>query len=172
MDGREMTNKTIPTQQYLHETFNYNPDTGLFFRKRKISNITKIDKPLLAGAKSGRISIHINGKIYRAHKLAWLYVYGEWPQEIDHINNDGTDNRICNLRKATRSENTCNRRTQVNNKSGHKGVSWCKSKNKWDARIGVENKIITLGRFEKIEDAIAAVNNARQKHHGNFANYL
>lgn len=166
-----MTEKQIPTQQYLHETFDYNPEIGLFYRKKKLSNITKPDKPLLAGTKDGRISIRVNGKTYRAHKLAWLYVYGEWPEEIDHINNDGTDNRICNLRKATRSENTCNRRLQSNNKSGYKGVSWCAEKNKWDARVGVKNKIILLGRHEKIEDAIKAVNEARAKYHGEFANF-
>jgi hypothetical protein len=71
----------------------------------------------------------LTGVLYREHRLAWLYMTGEWPtHEIDHINGDRVDNRFCNLREATASENRWNSRKRVNNTSGYKGVSWDSAK--------------------------------------------
>ena len=93
-------------------------------------------------------------------------------EEVDHKNGRGSefDNRKSNLRIATQIENCQNKSKLSNNTSGHKGVSWDKSKQKWVAQIGYHNKRITLGRFNNIEDAIECRNNAERKLFGEFAN--
>lgn len=88
---------------------------------------------------------------------------------IDHINGDGLDNRKCNLRICTNSQNNANKGKQKNNKSGYKGVSWDKTRNKWKADIMVNKKTIYLGRFNVINDAARAYNNAAVKYFGEFA---
>lgn len=162
----------VPTQKYLHLHFNYDPDTGVFSRKVKTSNRTKIGKPLVAGLKSGkRIIINIHNKVYKAHHLAWLYVYGVWPKEIDHINNDPTDNRIENLREVNRMQNIYNVRKSIRNKSGVKGVSWDEERKKWFVRIGYNKKNFALGRYDDFEEAVRVITEARKKYHGDFANF-
>lgn len=92
--------------------------------------------------------------------------------EVDHRHGKGSefDNRKSNLRVATHIENCQNKSRPSNNTSGHKGVSWDKTKQKWAAQIGYHNKRITLGRFDNIEDAIECRNNAERKLFGEFAN--
>lgn len=161
----------VPTQKYLHLHFNYDPYTGVFSRKIKTSNQTKVGKPLVAGLKRGRIIINIHNKVYKAHHLAWLYVYGVWPKEIDHINNDPTDNRIENLREVNRTQNIYNTRKSKRNKSGVKGVSWDEERKKWFVRIGYNKKNFALGRYDDFEEAVKVITEARKKYHGDFANF-
>lgn len=114
------------TQEELHQLLEYNPETGEFFWKSCVSKRIKV------GQKAGSIcKIHgyeligIKNKQYRAHRLAWLYVYGKWPNpEIDHINRVKTDNRIANLREADRSMNNLNRGTLVRKPLNMKGKVW------------------------------------------------
>ena len=89
---------------------------------------------------------------------------------IDHISGDGLDNRRSNIRCCTKSENPINRRININNLSGYKGVSWFKSVGKWRAQIQYKRIVYHLGVFEKRIDAAKAYNNAAQKYHGEFAN--
>ena len=92
-----------------------------------------------------------------AHRLAWLYVHGEWPaEEIDHLNRVRSDNRISNLRLATQAENKQNTSLRRDSTSGHKGVSWHKRDKKWVAEIKLHGKKHYLGYFNNINDAIAA----------------
>lgn len=123
-----------------------------------------------AGAFTDRyVKIRIDHVLYSAHRLAWLYVYGEWPlDQIDHINNDKTDNRICNLRLATQSENIVNRRAQSNNSSGRKGVT--RSGKRWSASIRSNGHRYHLGTFDTVDDAHAAYSEAACRLHGEFAN--
>jgi hypothetical protein len=101
--------------------------------------------------------ICIDGQIYRAHRLAWFYVYGEWPKEhIDHIDGCGTNNRIDNLRDVTNQKNHTNTKVAKNNTSGVKGVCWYKPYSKWRARINVYGNEISLGYHETLEAAAAA----------------
>lgn len=94
---------------------------------------------------------------YFAHRLAWFYVRGEWPPaEIDHINCDPSDNRISNLRPATRTENSANTRRPRHNSSGVKGVAWDKTRRKWMAFCSFGGKFTNLGRFSTREQAAAA----------------
>ena len=164
----------IPNQFYLHTHFNYDPETGIFSRKIKQSNRTIIGKPLLAGAKNKgqkRIIIHIQGKVYKAHHLAWVYVYGVWPEEVDHINNDPTDNRISNLRLATRQQNSYNKKMYRKTESGIKGVTCDKQRKKWFVKINANKKQIPLGRYDDLKDAERVITKAREQYHGEFANF-
>ena len=88
---------------------------------------------------------------------------------IDHISGDGLDNRRSNIRCCTRSQNPINRRININNLSGFKGVSWYKPAEKWRAQIQYKKIVYHLGCFEKRIDAARAYNQAAQKYHGEFA---
>ena len=141
----------------LREILNYDPDTGVF------TWIVKPNKSLSAGRQAGCISrgyrkIHIDNKNYQAHRLAWLYVYGELPQQmLDHINGNGLDNRISNLREATTKQNAENiYGPQSNNTSGYLGVHWIPHKRKWRSRIMNNGKKLSLGYFFTKEEAYEA----------------
>lgn len=145
------------TQDRLKELLHYDPDTGVFKWIGKTFHTMKMRD--VAGNKStlGYIVIRINGKAHKAHRLAWLYIHGKWPdRHIDHINRNKTDNRIKNLRLASGSENCRNRMLLARNKSGCTGVFWNKRFGLWCAKIQICGKIITLGSFLNKEDAIQA----------------
>jgi len=91
-----------------------------------------------------------------SHRLAFYYVLGWCPEEVDHINHVRDDNRWINLRAASKQENHRNRKLDTNNKSGFNGVTWYKNYSKWLACIGIGGKQINLGYFENKDDAIAA----------------
>lgn len=144
------------TQLELKSRLHYNPKTGVFTRISSSSAGPKIGD--IAGwLQDGYRKIMVNGKTYFAHRLAWLYVYGEFPEnQIDHINHIRNDNRISNLRDASGSDNQRNQRVAKNNTSGTIGVIFNNLINRWVARIGTPQKRIFLGRFKKKEDAIKA----------------
>ena len=101
--------------------------------------------------------IRLQSRLHKAHRLAWFYVYGSWPNDqIDHINRNKTDNRIANLREVTNKQNQQNASKRSDNTSGHPGVSWYKRDSKWQARIKHNQKDTHLGYFENLEEAIAA----------------
>lgn len=113
------------------------------------------------GYKHGRIM----GKLYCAHRVAWLLHIGDWPEEhIDHINGDKADNRFDNLRLVTHSENMRNQRIRSDNSSGVVGVSWDKHHDKWVAFINVDLKQTRIGSYSNLEDAVAARKAAEVAH--------
>lgn len=145
------------TAEYLRSVLHYEPETGIFTRKVSTSNSVKVGDA--AGSQSGRgyLNITVGSRLYRAHRLAWLYVYGNWPEDqLDHINRDRADNRIENLREVTNKQNHQNSGKRRDNTSGHPGVCWHKQRSKWVARIMHNQKQIHLGLFTDIEEAIAA----------------
>lgn len=149
----------------LRELLHYDPDTGIFRWLVASANRIKINS--VAGTKSskGYLRIQIDRKIYPAHRLAWVYVYGAWPKGfIDHINRDRADNRLCNLRDATASENMRNCGVRKNNTSGYKGVSYWAHKKLWAAQIRLNNKNTLLGMFDTPEAAAAAYKTAAITH--------
>jgi hypothetical protein len=154
------------TQSRLKELLNYNSDTGVFtWIKRSGSVAGGLDK-------CGYIHIRVDYNLYFAHRLAWLYVYGLFPEDqIDHINRVKDDNRFTNLRPATKSQNQMNTPRRSDNKSGHKGVCWSKTAKKWNSGIRVDGKRKHLGSFNDKSDAILAYNSAADKYYGKFANY-
>ena len=112
----------------------------------------------------GYVRINIDCVPYMAHRLVWFLYYGEFPDcEIDHINGARNDNRLENLRLATSKQNKENTRLKINNTSGHRGVSWDASRNKWLAFVVSDRKFHNIGRFDDIGDAVIAVREARNK---------
>jgi hypothetical protein len=133
------------TQAELKDLLHYNPDTGIFTRNRTCGGYKK-------GGESGCLNGHgyrcigINNKLYKRSRLAWLYVYGYFPENlIDHIDRDKSNDRITNLREASPSCNVHNRSAPSTNTSGIKGVRW--SGNRWKASICVNGKIKELGGY-------------------------
>ena len=159
------------TQKDLKSLLSYDADTGIF-RWLVCRGGNKPGDAAGGFSSDGRIVIGINRRLYLAHRLAWLYANGSWPEnEIDHINNDPTDNRLANLRCATRAKNQCNVRLLSRNKSGVKGVSWDSISGKWVARICHDGKYLNIGRFYSICSAEQAIKAARERLHGEFANH-
>lgn len=152
----------------LKSKLHYDSDTGIF---TWIESSKGTKAGAVAGSKCGKYTIIIfNQARYLAHRLAWLYVYGEMPKNfIDHVNGNGMDNRICNLREATKNQNCHNSKISKRNTSGVKGVSWHKYKQKWHARLNANHKSIHIGYFDDLELAELVMNEARLKYHGNFA---
>lgn len=145
------------TQEELKELFHYDKDSGLFTYTYSRGNKKSGD---IAGTvnKDGYVHIKINKKIYKAHRLAWLYEYGYMPDYIDHENHSRCDNRISNLCETTYAENNKNESLPSNNESGVIGVHF--RKNRWIAQIGIEDKKIHLGSFLEFSEAVNARKNA------------
>jgi HNH endonuclease/AP2 domain len=157
--------------EIVRARLDFDPTSGFFKWK-----LPPINRPELKGQIAGRLAhtgywnISINGQRFQAHRLAWLYVFGQMPvNEIDHVNGDRADNRIINLREATRQQNNWNISKPSHNTSDVKGVTWHKSHNKWQARIGLNGDNIHLGYFQNINDAQAAYSEASSRLHGKFA---
>lgn len=161
-----MTNENGLTAERLRSVLTYDADTGVF--RRSVLNRTRYPVGKIAGTphSSGYIAIGINGKSYKAHRLAWLYVFGEWPTgEIDHINCIKDDNRIANLRVSTRAQNMQNRvAARLDNKLGVLGVS--KVGNRYYARIAAGSVQKYLGIHKTIEAAHSAYLQAKGELHG------
>lgn len=118
----------------------------------------------------GYIKIYMLRKQYRAHRVAWLLHYGEWPSSsIDHIDMDKANNKMSNLRLATKSQNSCNKAVQSNNTSGFKGVTYNARDGFYQARIRLNGKTHSLGYFKDAAEAGAAYNKHVPSIHGEFA---
>ena len=164
------------TQEEVRRLFDYRED-GALIRKvavggpagqigRAIGSVTtggaeRPDKKYL--------STKISGKHYCVHKLVYLWHYGQWPEQVDHVNKDSLDNRVENIRVADSCENMQNRGLFKNNKSGAKGVVWHKRISKWQVYVGVRRAIKHIGYFDDFELAELVAHEARQKFHGAFA---
>jgi hypothetical protein len=162
------------TVDLLNHLFEYDKETGnLIWKIKPSSRGHHVKAGDIAGTlkSHGYLCVGINYNSYRAHRLIFLMHKGYLPKTIDHINGDKLDNRIENLRAATVGQNQHNRRTNANNTSGYKGVSWNKALKKWTARITLERKIIHLGYFANVEEAAEVVRKAREELHGDFANH-
>ena len=143
------------TQEIVCDLLNYDKDTGVFTR-RKDSYNSVVKAGEVAGFNAlGYLLIQINGRQYRAHRIAWLYVYGKWPDGIiDHINGDKKDNRIANLRDADKSINALNTHApNIDNTHGFRGVSFNKRFGKFYGRIVINNKCHFLGYHDTPEQA-------------------
>lgn len=176
-----MAKRILPTPEQLRQLLRYEPETGkLFWKKRPLSMFTSnragnawnsrfAGKEALSSAhNTGYFCGGILGKVFLAHRVAWAVYYGEWPrEEIDHINGDRKDNRISNLREASRLENSRNAARRSDNSSGLKGVGV--HKGQWRARMRIDGKSRHLGYFPTPEAAHAAYCEAAKKYHGEFA---
>jgi hypothetical protein len=146
----------ILTQEYLKSILHYDPETGIFTRCVD-NNGWKAGE--IAGGNNGHgyIALEINNVNYRAHRLAFLYMTGKFPEkQVDHINGVKHDNRWVNLRPATNGENQRNIPRRKNNTSGYMGVSLQKASGRWLVYISVSGKKKYIGTFDNILDAVAA----------------
>lgn len=147
------------TASRLRELVNYDPDTGIFTWKVYRNSQAKVGDVIGSGhtSPSGYRVAMIDRTFYQQHRLAWLYVYGEWPKEqVDHINRVKTDNRICNLRAVYGFENAQNAMTRSHNTSGYKGVHLVRTTGRWRAQLRVNGRRIDLGTYDNPEKASAA----------------
>lgn len=154
------------SQSLLKELLDYSEDSGVFLFKRTRGGIKKgsVAGTNLKSGDSFYVRISICGRQYLAHRLAWMYVYGEFPDcEIDHIDGDCSNNRISNLRLASRKQNNENTRLRTNNSSGYRGVSFRKDTGKWRAQMQHNKKIIDFGYFDTPEEASAAAEKKRRE---------
>jgi hypothetical protein len=157
------------THYDLVRFLSYDMNTGIFTWKMPLSKAVSAGSVAGSIATKGYRRISIGGVTYAAHRLAWYYVHGEWPaHQIDHINGVRDDNRICNLRVATPSQNVINSAVRSDNSSGVRGVSWHKRMNKWTARINIDKKTIWLGAYATKEDAELAYRTQAQHNYAGF----
>lgn len=158
------------TRETVSGILAYDKETGVFTwlgsrRGRGAPGLTAGSAP---DPRNGHIHIRINGANYKAHRLAWLLHYGDWPtHEIDHINRDGSDNRILNLRLATRSQNQRNKVVRGDSGTGAKGVSF--RRGRYWVRISVNGRRIWVSSHTDIDAAKRAYAEAALLHHGEFA---
>lgn len=161
----------VLTQHYLKEVLEYNPECGIFtWRKVLYNHIHLLNTVAGSIYANGYRYVQIGGKDYRAGRLAWFYVHGEWPAAyVDHINGNRADDRIENLRLATNSQNQANRGVMATNTSGTKGVRYEASRRRWRAQITANGKSKCLGRFRSRDEAMQAYAKAAKEIWGDFA---
>lgn len=156
-------------QARLRELLHYDPSTGVFtrlvaHRGVAVGTVAGSLKP------SGYVLLDVECHRYRAHRLAWFYMTGEWPQtDVDHKNTVRNDNRWENLRLADNQQNQANSRISRDNTSGFKGVVWSRQRGKWQAKINPNRRQVHLGFYDRIEDAAAAYEAGAKKYFGEFA---
>lgn len=157
------------TQQRLKSELEYNEETGHFIWRRGRNKGKRAGSPIKNGYRTIRIGGR-RGTFFYEHRLAFLYVSGNWPPaDVDHINRDRADNRFCNLRLATRSQNNIARPPQLNNTSGISGVAFNIGCKKWVAYLDSNYGRKHLGVFLTKEEAIKARLNAAKNLYGAFA---
>lgn len=171
----------ILTQEILRELLDYDPDSGRLTwkpREREWFNNYRIYRSWnsrYAGSEAGSLSVNKRGyrrrilsikkKRYKEHRIIWLYMTGSMPiGEIDHIDQDATNNKWPNLREVDRLGNNLNQSKKCNNRSGITGVSWRERENKWLARVVIRGEIVLNETFETKDDAAKAVKTARTVH--------
>ncbi len=143
------------TQDELRSLLDYDPLTGVFLWKVSRGGTVRAGEPAGSYSVNGYRKIIVAGRSYRAHRLAWLYVYGEWPaDQIDHINRVKDDNRIANLRVVSNGENRANTAPNKKNKVGQKHVTPVRDCYRVLVRRNKRNHHV--GYFKSVEDAVAA----------------
>jgi len=155
------------TQEYLHLAFEYKNGQLI----RKIGRKNEIGQVAGYLVPAGYIKLKIKGVNYAAHRLIFLYHHGYLPEFIDHINGNRADNRIENLRAATKSENCMNQKLRNTNTSGVKGLKWQKSNKKWVVAIMKNYKYHYFGCFDNKELAELVAIEATELVHGKFSSY-
>lgn len=159
------------TQEYVRKCVDYEPETGaLIWRHRPVEHFSSarswkswnrkhegrraFNQPVGAGRQ--RLGGRLDGIQCLAHRIIWLWVYGKWPDQTDHIDGNPKNNRLANLRSVNTSENMRNLPALRTNKSGCTGVSWCPSAKKWRVRIGVRRGLTKfVGQSESYDEAVS-----------------
>lgn len=158
------------TQERLKELFNYDQETGLFTWIAKSRTIGGLKAGSLTGQtpnSNGYLRISVDSKRDYAHRMAWLYVYGDYPKfDIDHINGNRSDNRIVNLRDVPHIVNSQNLRSATKtNTIGYMGITWSNYAKAWSSAVTVNGKRIHIGYFKDPEKAHQAYLSLKRKVH-------
>ena len=163
------------TVEDVRARFEYDPSTGELRWKRRIGANGR-DNGRYGGTVAGSLHpdgyviVMVDGRNYRAHTLAWAHMTGEWPEHlVDHINGIRSDNRFVNLRRATPSDNGCNKRMQSNNRSGFVGVWFNSQAGKWEGQIVKEGRRLWRKRFDTMQEAADARARVIADMQGDFA---
>ena len=175
------------TQDIAREFLDYDPDTGaLTWRPReakwfantgasKTWNKRFAGKPAFTASDARNYKMGtILGENQKAHRVIWLWFYGEWPDVIDHINGIPFDNRVANLRSVDTWSNCKNSSQRKDNTSGHTGVAWYAPRNKWRVQISKDKKNSHVGYYNTLESAlqarkVAEIENGYHENHGRAA---
>jgi len=161
-------NNEVVIAKWVWRVLRYDPLSGMFVWR--VSPSERVRAGSVAGSldKDGYRRIHIDGRLYGAHRLAWFHETGKWPDaQIDHRNLNRDDNRFSNLREATNAQNQANSRARPNNMCGLKGVS--RSKLKWRSRIKLNGKCVNLGQVSCPAAAHFSYIIAANKYFGEYA---
>jgi hypothetical protein len=157
------------TAERLRELLDYDPEAGIFVWLSPALRARRANVGGRAGGSApyGYLRVGIDGGVYLAHRLVWLYVHGIWPErDIDHLNGIRTDNRISNLRHVSRSINLQNRRSaRSDSLSGLLGVEWHGASGLWHARIRAGGVRHCLGYFRDKHEAHQAYLEAKRRLH-------
>lgn len=153
------------TAERLRAVLHYDESTGVFTRRVRTSNRIKVGD-VVGTPTEGYLCGRVENRLYVMHRLAWLYVYGIWPEKnLDHANGDGCDNRISNLREADHGENAENIVAHADNRTGYLGVTWCKLTHSYIARICRNRVTRHLGKFPTAYEAHLAYLAAKRELH-------
>jgi hypothetical protein len=158
------------TQDKVKELFEYR-DGALFWRVSTTNSIKVGQKAGTAVNDAGYEMLGIGGKIYRTHRIIFMYHYGYFPNKIDHIDGNRANNKIENLRPATNAENSRNTKISKRNKSGIKGVCWANHVNKWMVQVRHGSSKKYFGLYDDLELAELVAIEARDKFHKEYANH-
>ncbi|WP_430310633.1 HNH endonuclease [Pseudomonas sp. PONIH3] len=175
MDTNKMRAKPTPSIEYLRECFQYNPNSGVvIWKKRPLhhfptargmnrSNSGCAGKA--AGCEDkGYLKVRLNGQNYFLHRVAFALVHGRWPGSVDHIDGNGLNNAIENLREVTHQENMRNQARRRDSRTPVMGVSWHRSQQRWHAYIGAGGSLERLGSHDTIFEAVCARKSAELRH--------
>ena len=168
--SRPRRSETLLTAEHLRRVLIYDPFTGLW-KWREGGKGRPLEPDWWPGSPVGKgyLNISIGRLGYYVHRLAFLYMTGEWPKhQADHIDGDRTNNRWANLREATGSQNKYNTGRRSHNTTGFRGVYFRKNEGKWHARIKIGEKRVSLGIFSTPEEASRAYEAAAQEHFGEY----
>ena len=160
-----LTARSAVTPDFVRARYHYDPSTGKVFRRLPTGELRRVGHR----TKDGYYATRIHHKQFFLHRLAWVLVTGDWPaDEIDHVNGDRLDNRLCNLRDVSRRINLENQRNgRRKNAAGFLGVH--QAGTRWRAQIGVHGRTIRLGYFDSAEQAAAAYLDAKRRLHAGCA---
>jgi len=151
--------------EFYRSYFRYDESTGKLYWKKKPSGIVNVGDEaggLFGGKGKEYLRTAFKGKRLLVHRVIWFIQKGYWPDVVDHINGNGLDNRLSNLRDTDNQGNCRNRSMRSDNKTGHKGVSWCKNRKSWRVRIHHRGKELIVGYFDCLELAGLVATEARE----------
>lgn len=156
------------TQEQIRKLFKYND--GQLIRIVHVNCNAKKDD--VVGCNQGKyLVVRIDTVLYLVHRVIFLLINGYLPENIDHIDGDKLNNKIENLRSSTTSQNGFNSKIRLDNKTGIKGVLWCKKNKVYIAKITTSKKVLIIGRYKNLCDAKKAIENERERLHKEFSNH-